>query len=74
MDPLRVQGIAATKTGDHDQPLHDFRGLLDHLATLTRNTIAVGQTTFDQLTTPTPLQRQAFDLLATTIPVHLTHA
>jgi hypothetical protein len=65
---------AATKTSDHDQPLHDFRGLLDHLATLTRNTLTVGQTTFDQLTTPTPLQRQAFHLLATPIPVQLTPA
>jgi hypothetical protein len=69
---------AATKTSDHDQPLHDFRGLLDHLATLTRNTIAVGDranpATFDQLVTPTPLQRQAFALLATPIPVQLTPA
>jgi hypothetical protein len=63
---------AATKTGDHNQPLHDFRGLLDHLATLTRNTIAIGPTTFDQLTTPTPLQRQAFTLLDAPIPLHLT--
>jgi hypothetical protein len=65
---------AAAKTGDHDQPLHDFRGLLDHLATLTRTTIAVGQTTFDQLSTPTPLQRQAFALIGAPIPTHLTPA
>ena len=38
---------AATHTGDLG-PLHDFRGLLDHLATLTRNTIAIGATTFEQ--------------------------
>jgi len=48
--------------------------VLDHLATLTRNTIAIGQTTFDQLVTPTPLQRQAFTLLHTSIPTQLTPA
>src|SRR5207342_3872591 len=37
----------------HDQPLHDFRGLLDHLATLTRNDLQYGP---DGPVVPTPTQ------------------
>jgi hypothetical protein len=57
----------------HDQfgnPYRSFRGLLDHLATLTRNQIRFPGTTTDLpiLTEPTPDQRLAFDLLDTPIP------
>jgi hypothetical protein len=64
---------AARKTNDHNQPLHDFRGLLDHLATLTRNDIRYGTDgpTLPTLAEPTPLQRRAFTLLGTPIPLHL---
>jgi len=51
---------------------HSFHSLLTHLATLTRNTIrlpAQGGVTFEQLTLPTPLQRQAFELLGVTVPL-----
>jgi Transposase DDE domain len=51
---------------------HSFHSLLAHLATLTRNTIrepAQGGVTFEQLTLPTPLQRQAFELLGVTVPL-----
>jgi hypothetical protein len=56
---------ALTKRSSDDQPVHHFRGLLDHLATLTKNTIQPqsGLPAFDQLTVPTPLQRQVFELL-----------
>jgi Transposase DDE domain len=59
----------------HDQPVRSFRGLLDHLATLTRNDLRYG--TDDNtpivptLTVPTPAQRRAFDLLDTPIPLTL---
>ncbi|MCL5942490.1 MAG: IS1634 family transposase [Actinobacteria bacterium] len=46
--------------------------LLAHLATLTRNTIALpaqGGITFERLTEPTPLQRRAFELLGASIPL-----
>ena len=56
----------------HGQPLHSFRGLLEHMATLTRNTITVGRTTFDKITMPTPTQRRAFELINTPIPLTLT--
>jgi Transposase DDE domain len=63
-----------TATDNSDQPLHDFRGLLDHLATLTRNDLRYGPDgpTVPTLAEPTPTQRRAFDLLDTTIPLTLT--
>jgi hypothetical protein len=41
--------------------VHHFGGLIDHLATLTKNTIQPqsGLPTFDQLTVPTPLKTKA---------------
>jgi hypothetical protein len=66
---------AATKhTGDGEQA-RSFRDLLDHLGTLTRNTIAVTvaehTTQFEQLTVPTRTQQHAFELLQTAIPLEL---
>jgi Transposase DDE domain len=63
---------AAAKTGPGGQRLRSFRGLLDHLATLTRETIAIAGQDIDKLTTPTPDQRRAFDLIGTAIPLTLT--
>lgn len=64
---------AATKRTPDDLPVHDFSGLLGHLATQTRNTIQprADLPTFEQLTQPTPVQRQAFALLGLSPPVHL---
>ena len=65
---------AATKTTTTDLPVRSFSGLLDHLATLTRNTLRVRTDTageFDLVAVPTPTQRQAFDLLGATIPLRL---
>jgi hypothetical protein len=75
--PAKRSTTAARKASrhrdQHDQPLRGFRGLLDHLATLTRNDIQHGTTAVvPTLTIPTPTQRRAFELLATTIPLNLT--
>ena len=53
------------------QPVHHFRGLLDHLATLTKNTIQPqgGLPCFDQLSVPTPLQKRALKLLGADLPM-----
>jgi len=53
--------------------LRPFQGLLDHFATLTRNTnrLADSDVSFDQLTEPTPVQRAAFELLGVPIPVRI---
>jgi Transposase DDE domain len=73
--PATGSAHAASKAGRHHdhtgQPLHNFRGLLEHLATLTRNTITLGQATFDKITTPTPIQRRAFELIGAPIPLSL---
>jgi hypothetical protein len=67
-----ANGKAGRHTDDHRIPLHSFCGLLDHLATLTRNTITLGNT-FDKISQPTPTQHRAFQLLGTpTIPLTLT--
>jgi hypothetical protein len=54
-------------------PYRSFRGLLDHLATLTRNQVRFtgSQTTVPMLAEPTADQRQAFDLIGTAVPLTL---
>ena len=63
---------AAFKTGPGKQPIRGFRDLIDHLATLTRDTITVGGQPVSKLTAPTPTQRRAFDLIGAPIPLTLT--
>ncbi len=53
----------ARRMTDDGTPLHSFRTLLRDLATLTRNTVRLGEARFQQLTTPTPLQDRIFQLL-----------
>jgi hypothetical protein len=56
---------AATKTTADGEPVHSFATLLADLATIAANRIqpAAGQPGFTLITTPTPIQRQAFELL-----------
>ena len=56
------------------QPYRSFRGLLEHLATLTRNQVRFTgtQVTVPMLTEPTSAQREAFSLLGAAIPLTLT--
>jgi hypothetical protein len=76
--PARRSAAAQAKaSGQHDpagRPYRSFRGLLDHLATLTRNQVrfAGTQVTVPMLTEPTSTQRQAFHLIGTPIPLTLT--
>jgi alkylated DNA nucleotide flippase Atl1 len=62
---------AATKHDPDGNPLRSFRGLLDHLATLTRNQIRYHGTTtaVPMLAEATPDQRRAFDLINAPIPL-----
>lgn len=66
---------ASTKAARRHQPdgaeVRPFQGLLDHLATLTRNTCQVPGTdlTIEQLSVPTPTQHRAFELLQIPIPL-----
>ena len=66
-----TEAKALTKKTSEGETVHRFRGLLEHLATLTKNTIQPkgDLPAFDRLTVPTPLQQKAFDLLGLPIPV-----
>jgi hypothetical protein len=68
-----AQAKASAQRDPAGQPYRSFRGLLDHLATLTRNQVrfAGTQLTTAMLTEPTSAQRQAFHLLGTAIPLTL---
>ena len=67
----QAQAKASTQHDANGNPLRSFRGLLDHLATLTRNDIHYHGTnaTVPTLAEPTPDQRRAFDLIGTPIPL-----
>src|SRR5271165_5817011 len=81
--PQRHNPVAPAQRSDHAQakasrqqtpdgtPLRSFRGLLDHLATLTRNEVTFTHTTnpIPMLAAPTPDQRRAFELIEATIPL-----
>ena len=66
---------AATKHTSEGTEVRAFRDLLDHLGTLTRNTVAVTiadhTARFEQLTVPTRTQQRAFELLQTPVPLEL---
>ena len=61
----RAQRKTRTQRTDESLPIHRFQTLLDDLATVTQNRIRFGasRTETTMLTTPTPLQQRAFDLL-----------
>ena len=75
--PARRSAHAQAKASrQHDQagrPYRSFRGLLEHLATLTRNQVrfAGATATMPMLAEPTSAQRQAFDLIGIPIPLTL---
>jgi len=75
--PARRSAAAQAKASyQHDpagQPYRSFRGLLDHLATLTRNQVRYTGTdvTIAMLAEPTTIQRRAFELLGAAIPLTL---
>lgn len=61
----------ARKKNAAGEPVRAFRELLDHLGTLTRDTLRMagaGGVTFDLVATPTPTQRRVFELLGSTVP------
>jgi hypothetical protein len=68
-----AQHKASSRRDELGNPYRGFRGLLDHLATLTRNQIRYPTTTTDipMLTEPTTDQRHAFELIGTPVPLTL---
>jgi hypothetical protein len=66
-----AQAKAARQHDEYGRPYRSFRGLLDHLATLTRNQVRFAGTTatIPMLAEPTTTQREAFDLIGEPIPL-----
>jgi transposase len=70
--PARRSNAALAKARTHKlddaTPVHSFRSLLAELATLTKNTVRLPNSTatFDKLANPTPLQSRALQLLGLT--------
>ena len=62
--PAAEQKVRSKRTED-GLPVQSFRSLMNSLATLTKNTVRVGNThvEFEQYAQPTPLQVRAFELL-----------
>ncbi len=62
---------AQTKRTCDGFPVHSFQTLLTDLGTITNNriqsTLSSTPMTFDKITTPTPLQQKAFDLLGVSL-------
>ena len=74
----KAKAKAQTKRTQEGYPVHSFHTLLRDLATIAKNSIqpkgsvsddADKKPTFDLLTTPTPLQRRAFELLGVPLKV-----
>ena len=68
VEPARIsqRAKADTRRTPDGFPVHSFRTLLDHLATLTLNEVtlpACPDAAFPMLARPTPLQQKAFNLL-----------
>ena len=68
-----AQAKASCQYDPAGQPYRSFRGLLEHLATLTRNQVRYTgtQVTIEMLAEPTSAQRQAFELIGAPIPLTL---
>ena len=66
-----AQAKASAQRDPAGRPYRSFRALLDHLATLTRNQVRFAGTsaTIAMLAEPTSIQREAFDLIGTPIPL-----
>jgi hypothetical protein len=64
---------ASRQHDEHGHRYYSFRGLLDHLATLTRNDVqfAGNAVTVPMLAEPTSTQREAFHLIGAPIPLTL---
>lgn len=66
---------AAHKENQDGEPVRGFRELIEHLGTLTRNTMRTvtdtNSTTFDLLARPTPTQKRVFELIGTAVPLRL---
>jgi hypothetical protein len=68
-----AEAKARQQHDEHGRPYLSYQGLLDHLATLTRNELRFAGTpaAIPVLTDPTTRQKEAFDLIGAAIPLTL---
>jgi len=66
-----ARGKDGAKRNSGKLPVRKYGDLLDHLATLSRQTINFSGQRIEKLTSPTPVQRRAFELLRTLVPLTL---
>ena len=62
----RAKAKAFTKRTEEGEPVHSFQSLLRHLRTIVKDRMRLKSAAaieFDKITTPTPLQQRALDLL-----------
>jgi transposase len=68
----RAKAKALTKRTEAGEPVHSFQSLLRHLRTIVKDRMrlkADPAIEFDKITTPTPLQQRALDLLGVSLPL-----
>jgi hypothetical protein len=66
----RAKAKALTKRTEEGEPVHSFQSLLRHLRTIVKDRIRLKSDAaieFDKITTPTPLQQRALDLLGVSL-------
>ena len=61
----------AAKRNSDKLPVSSYQDLLGHLSTLSRQTIGFAGQEIEKLTTPTPVQARAFELLGAQVPLAL---
>ena len=61
----------ASKSNGDGLPVRKYQDLLDHLSTLDRQSVTFAGQRIEKLTKPTPVQRRAFELLGSPIPLTL---
>jgi transposase len=66
-----AQAKDATKRNSDKLPVRSYQDLLTHLSTLSRQVISFSGQKINKLTTPTPVQRRAFELLGAPVPITL---
>jgi hypothetical protein len=67
---LKAQAARVWAGDNHDGlPAYRYRDLLDHLSTLDRQAIIFAGRQIEKLTSLTPVQRRAFELLGTPVPL-----
>jgi hypothetical protein len=67
----RAKAKDASKHTPGGLPAYRYRDLLEHLSTLDRQTINFAGQRIGKLTSPTPVQRRAFELLGAPVPLTL---